>query len=151
MWLLSFIPSWFAFLLITVSVVGILLTYLTGIFTRIFPTLLPSLITIRTGLIVLLLVSTFIAGIAVNEERHDAEIAEMKEKVKESEKKAAEATARIEYVFLDRVKVVRDTQVVIQEKIKEVEKLIDSKCTITPEAIDILNSAAKGNLVGVKK
>ena len=35
------------------------------------------------------------------------------------------------------------TQVVIQERIKEVEKRIDSQCTVDPEVIQILNDAAK--------
>jgi hypothetical protein len=33
--------------------------------------------------------------------------------------------------------------VVIQEKLKEVEKVIDAKCEIDPSVISILNEAAK--------
>jgi hypothetical protein len=49
----------------------------------------------------------------------------------------------IEIVYRDRVKVVKQDVVVIQEKIREVEKVIDKGCVIAPEAISILNEAAK--------
>ena len=34
------------------------------------------------------------------------------------------------------------TKVVVQEKIKEVEKVIDGPCKIVPEAVEIHNQAA---------
>jgi len=37
------------------------------------------------------------------------------------------------------------------EKIKEVEKLIDAKCEVAPEAIQILNQAAKSPVKEEKK
>jgi hypothetical protein len=45
---------------------------------------------------------------------------------------------------VDKVRVVKETQVVIQEKIKTVEVKIDSQCKITSDTVDILNDAAKG-------
>jgi hypothetical protein len=38
---------------------------------------------------------------------------------------------------------VRDTQIVVQEKIREVEKVINEKCEIDPAVIDIHNHAAE--------
>jgi hypothetical protein len=64
-------------------------------------------------------------------------------KVKVAEEKSAQANTKIEYKFIDKVKVVHDTQVVIQERIKEVEKIIDAKCEVPREAIDLLNQAAQ--------
>ena len=77
--------------------------------------------------------------------------AESELKVAEAEKLAAEATAKIEYVFLDRLQVVQDTKVVVQEKIRDVAVNIDSHCKIAPEVIDILNDSAKNKVSKVKK
>lgn len=72
-------------------------------------------------------------------------------KVAEAEKRAAEATAKIEYVFLDRLQVVQDTKVVVQEKIRDVAVNIDAHCKISPEVVDILNNSAKNKVSKVKK
>ena len=70
-------------------------------------------------------------------------VAELEEKVKISEEKSKAANVQIQTVYRDKVKLVKETQVVIQERIKEVEKRIDSQCTIDTEVINILNDAAK--------
>jgi uncharacterized membrane protein len=70
-------------------------------------------------------------------------VAELEEKVKVSEAKSKAANVEIQTVYRDKVKIVKETQVVIQERIKEVEKRIDSQCTIDTEVINILNEAAK--------
>ena len=49
---------------------------------------------------------------------------------------------KIVTVYKDKIKVVKETQVVVQEKIKTVEVKIDSQCKITDDTIDILNQAA---------
>jgi hypothetical protein len=54
-------------------------------------------------------------------------------------------------VYIDRVKTVKDTQYVIQERIKEVEKIIDKECKVVPEAVDIHNAAAKNRKPGDNK
>ena len=64
-----------------------------------------------------------------------------------SEQKSKEANTQIQTVYVDRVKVVKEKQIVIQEKLKTVEVKIDANCKVVPEAISILNEAA----VGVKK
>jgi hypothetical protein len=69
-------------------------------------------------------------------------VAELEEKVKVAEAKSKTANVEIQTVYRDKVKVVKETQVVIQERIKEVEKRIDSQCTIDTEVIKILNDAA---------
>ena len=63
--------------------------------------------------------------------------------VKEAEAKSAVVNTEIKIVYRDRVKVVKQDVVVIQEKIREVEKVIDRGCVVAPEAISILNEATK--------
>jgi hypothetical protein len=82
-------------------------------------------------------------GAISNEEKWQALVKEMEAKVALAEEKSKNANSKIEYKFLDKVKLVEKTQVVIQEKLKEVEKVIDAKCEIDPSVISILNEAAK--------
>lgn len=70
-------------------------------------------------------------------------VAEMEAKVAESEKKSVKTNTVIKKVYVDRVKIVKQDVVVVQEKIKEVEKLIDKDCRVAPEAIQLLNEAAR--------
>jgi len=67
----------------------------------------------------------------------------MEAKVAEAEAKSVKTNTVIKKVYVDRVKVIKQDVVVVQEKIREVEKLIDKDCRVAPEALDLLNQAAK--------
>jgi ribosomal protein L24 len=71
------------------------------------------------------------------------QVAQMEAKVAESEEKSKKVNRAIQKVYVDRVKIVKQDVVVIQEKIREVSNTIDKDCKITPEAIDLLNQAAR--------
>jgi hypothetical protein len=73
-----------------------------------------------------------------------AKVAELESKVAVAEQKSKEVNTQIQTVYVDRVKVVKEKQIVIQEKLKTVEVKIDANCKVVPEAIDILNDAAAG-------
>ena len=83
--------------------------------------------------------------------KRQALVKEMEAKVALADEKSKNATGKIEYKFVDKVKVVKDVQVVVQEKIKEVATVIDSKCELTPEAVSLINAAAKNIKPGEKK
>ena len=76
-------------------------------------------------------------------------VAKLEEQVKVSEAKSAEANTQLDSKVKTKIKVVHDVQVVIKERIKEVEKRIDADCKVDPEAISIINDAAKN--IGGKK
>jgi hypothetical protein len=71
------------------------------------------------------------------------EVAKLEEQVKESEAKSKKVNTVIKKVYLDRVKIVKQDVVVIQEKIKEVSNAIDKDCKVSPEAVNLLNQAAR--------
>lgn len=64
------------------------------------------------------------------------------EKVKVVEEKSNQVNTKIEYVYKDRVKVVKDVQIEVREKIKEVAVSVDQECKITKDTVDILNYGA---------
>ena len=75
-------------------------------------------------------------------------VAELELKVAKAEKEAVEANARIETVYVDRIKVVKEVQYVVQGRISKDAGKLDKICKIDPEVIEILNQAAHS---GVKK
>ena len=144
MWMLSFVPD----ALLQLVVIGILFTgialYIISFFTRFIPPLIPYSGIARIMGTILTVVGIYFFGSYSTEMSWRAKVAELEEQVKVSETKSKEVNIQIQKVYVDRVKVVKQTQIVIQEKIKEVEIKIDSECKVAPEAVDILNEAAAG-------
>jgi hypothetical protein len=71
------------------------------------------------------------------------EVARLEEQVRESEEKSKKVNKVIQKVYVDRVKIVKQDVVVIQEKIREVSNVIDKDCKVSPEAVNLLNQAAR--------
>lgn len=143
MWMMSFVPD----AVLHLVVIAILFTgvgiYALSFFTRFVPPLIPySGITRIIGTL-LIVCGIYFYGSYSTEMSWRNKVAELEEKVKISEAKSKTANVEIQTVYRDKVKLVKETQVVIQERIKEVEKRIDSQCTIDTEVINILNDAAK--------
>ena len=143
MFLLSFLPDsfllWAINLILLVGLVGTLSSY----FIRFIPPLFPYAGLIKTIGIVLLVVGVYFRGGYGVEMEWRARVAEVEAKVAAAEAKSKQVNTVIQKVYVDKVKIVTDTKIVIQEKIVEKEKIIDAECKVAPEAITILNEAAK--------
>jgi hypothetical protein len=144
MWMLSFVPD----ALLYAVVIGTMFTgialYVISFVTRFIPPLIPYSGIARILGTILTVVGIYFFGSYSTEMSWRARVSELEEQVKVSEAKSKEVNIQIQKVYVDRVKVVKQTQIVIQEKIKEVEIKIDSECKVAPEAVDILNEAAAG-------
>ena len=148
MWILNFLPFWFFHLITLLAVIGLLVGFVLGMIPIINKYKLP----IQAVSILLLAFGLYMEGAISNEEKWQALVKEMEAKVALAEEKSKNANSKIEYKFVDKVKVVKDVQVVVQEKIKEISKVIDSKCELTPEAVSLINAAAKNKApVGEEK
>lgn len=139
MWILNFLPFWFFHLITLLGVLGLVAGFVLGMIPIINKYKLP----IQVISLLLLVAGIYMEGAISNEEKWQALVKEMEAKVALAEEKSKNANSKIEYKFIDKVKLVDKTQVVIQEKLKEVEKVIDAKCEIDPSVISILNEAAK--------
>lgn len=139
MWILNFLPFWFFHLITILGVVGLVAGFVLGMIPLINKYKLP----IQIFSLLLLVFGIYMEGAISNEEKWQALVKEMEAKVALAEEKSKNANSKIEYKFIDKIKLVDKTQVVIQEKLKEVEKVIDAKCEIDPLVISILNEAAK--------
>jgi hypothetical protein len=156
MWMLSFVPdSFLLYIVNAILIAGAIGTFFTFFIlhrvVRWLPAIAPYHLILQIISIVLLVGGVYLkGGYSVEMDwREKLRIAE--ERAKAAEEQAKVVNEKIVTVYKDRVKVVTDTKFVIQEKIKEVEKIIDKECKVAPEAVDIHNSAAKNRRPGESK
>jgi NADH:ubiquinone oxidoreductase subunit 6 (subunit J) len=138
MWLLSLLPNWFWHVMLGVTLITIAATY----FLRMIPFLAVNAIQLRFVATILLILTVWMEGGIANEDKWQARVAELETKVAAAEKAAVEANGRIETVYVDRVRVVKEVQYVVQNRIAKDAARIDQTCRVDPEAIEILNQAA---------
>ena len=143
MFLLNFIPDSFLIWVVNTVLLAGLLGTLSSYFIRFIPPLIPYAGLVKTIGIILLVAGVYLRGGYGVEMEWRQKVAELEAKVAKSEEKAKEINTTIQKVYVDKIKVVKDVQVVIQEKIIEKTKVIDAECKVAPEALEILNEAAK--------
>ena len=148
MWMLAFIPdaflAWIINTILVTGIIGFAASFFFGYVVRWLPSIAPYHLLIQVVSIVLLVAGVYFKGGYSVEMDWRNRVAEMEAKVAIAEQKSKEANTQIQTVYVDRVKVVKEKQIVIQEKLKTVEVKIDANCKVVPEAIDILNEAATG-------
>jgi uncharacterized membrane protein YraQ (UPF0718 family) len=156
MWMLAFVPDAFlAYIVNAILIAGAIGTFFTFFIlhrvVRWVPAIAPYHLILQIVSIVMLVAGVYLkGGYGVEIEwREKLRIAE--ERAKVAEEQAKVVNEKIVTVYKDRVKVVTETKFVIQEKIKEVEKIIDAQCKVAPEAVDIHNAAAKNRKPGESK
>jgi hypothetical protein len=148
MFLLNFIPDafliWIVNAILIAGIIGTVVAFFFGFFVRYLPWIIPYRMLLQIVALVLLIAGVYFKGGVGVEMSWRARVADMEAKVAKAEAESKTANENIKTVYVDKVRVVKETQVVIQEKIKTVEVKIDSQCKITTDTVDILNDAAKG-------
>lgn len=143
MWLLHLLPTslilWIVNIAMIAGLAGILISY----FIRFIPFINIYRTPIQIISIIVFCTGIYWYGGYTTEMMWRDEVARMEEKVAESEAKSKKVNKVIQKVYVDRVKIVKQDVVVIQEKIREVSTAIDKDCKITPEAVNLLNQAAR--------
>jgi hypothetical protein len=147
-WMIGWIPdALLAYAVNILLVVGAVSAFLSFFIihriVRWFPALAPYHLIIQIVSAALLVSGLYFKGGYGVEMAWRERVAELEAKIKESEEKAKIVNEKVVVEYRDRVKVVKDTKVVIQEKIKEVEKVIDAECKVPTQAVDIHNEATK--------
>jgi len=143
MWLLHLLPdSLILFIVYALMGLGAL-----GIIVGFFIKFIPWINIYRTPILIVSIL-LFCSGVYwyggyTTEMLWREEVAKLEAKVAEAEKQSVKTNTVIKKVYIDRVKIVKQDVVVVQEKIREVEKLIDKDCKVAPEAIQLLNEAAR--------
>jgi hypothetical protein len=150
MWILHFLPdSFIAWIVNIIFLLGLAAT-IAGFFIKFIPLVNQYRLPIQIGGIVVLCLGIYLKGGYAVETTWRERVRELEGKVAIAEAQSQQANTDLTRALQQKNKVVKEVQVVIQERIKEVEKKIDAECQVAPEAIDILNDAAR-NVKGDKK
>ena len=138
---LLLLPTWFWFV---VAGAGAVLYFFSG-FIQAIPFAQAKLAgySIKYIGLALLLGGVYLTGGAGVTALWKSEAEALKAKIAISEEQSKQANTKLDAALKDKVKTIKEVQVVIKERIKEVEKKIDSQCVVAPEAIGILNDAAR--------
>lgn len=144
MFLLSFIPdAWLQLAVYSVLAAGVGM-YVLSFFLNFIPPLQPYRVALQLVGSLLAICGVYFYGGYSTEMEWRAKVTELETKVAKSEAESKVANTKIQTVYVDRVKVIKDKQIVIEKQIVEVAAKMDAKCEVIPEALDILNDAAKG-------
>jgi hypothetical protein len=149
MWMLAFVPD--SFLLYLVNMIfytGIVFTVL-GFLLRFKFLANYQFILQVVGVLALALGLYFKGGFEVEQQWRER-VAAMEAKVAAAEAKSKEVNTVIQERVVTQIKKIKEVEYKNREVIKQVEKIIDKDCTIPPEAIDILNAAARNEAVILK-
>jgi hypothetical protein len=153
--MLSFVPDslllWIVNTVLIVGAIGSFLSFfvLHKILNK-FPALAPYHLLIQIVSIVLLVSGVYLKGGYGVEMAWRERVADLEAKIKVAEAKSEQANIDLAAKQKEKVKVVKEVQVVIKEKIVQVAGKIDAECKVDPDAITIINDAAK-NQVRTKK
>jgi hypothetical protein len=138
LWLLT---SWMVYIVHIALVIGVIGTFFSYILYRI-PFVWQYASIIKLVALPLLIISIFLEGYFYASKSWIEESKKFEEKVKVAEQQSKEANVKLDNALKDKNNAVKKQQIVIQERIKEVQVQVNADCKVSPEAVKILNDAA---------
>ena len=102
MWLLQWLPDWVFHLILLVGLLGLGFSFLL----KFFPSAAPYKVLIQVVASLMIVLGVYMEGAISNQSWWELRVAEAEKRVAEAEKKAAEANGKIEYVIVEKTKVV---------------------------------------------
>lgn len=138
-----FLPDSLLYFFVVCTILLGITAYAVGTFIQYFPPLMPYQKALKIGGAVLTVLGIYFYGGYAVEMEWRQKVRELEAKIALAEEQSKTANAQIETKIVEKTKVIHDLQVVYKEKIVEVAKTIDAQCVVAPEALDILNEAAK--------
>lgn len=139
MWILNFLPDWFFHAALLLGVLAII----ASMFLKQFPMIKRYQTPLWLLGLILCIAGVWYSGGIAKDREYQQRISELQVQIAQAEKRAAEANARVEYVYRDRVKVVEKIRYKVISAIRESSGELDARCEVIPEAVDILNQAAR--------
>lgn len=147
MFLLSFVPDALIQLIVNgvliAGIVGCVVSFFFGFFVRWLPWIIPYRMILQIlGLILLIAGVYFKGGVGVEMEWRER-VKEAQEKVKAAEERSDKINKELEQAKREKDKAVAESKLKIKETIVIQAATIDDKCKVAPEALSIINDAAK--------
>lgn len=140
-WLLNFLPTWiFQAVALGLIVLGI------GVHMFVRHPIVPSIIPKIIGLL-LAVAGVFISGGIWTQSEFLAAVEKQKQEIARLEKASGEITTKVEKVYIERTKVIKEKGDVIIEKVPEyITKDADAKCDVPNGFVVLHNSAVKNEI-----
>jgi hypothetical protein len=143
-WMFSIIPdavlNWVYWFIIALGITGMF----AGWFGKFIPMYGRYIGFIKPVGIALVILGVWLRGGYDTELAWRAKVAEAEAKVVAAEAKSKETNTVIQTQYRDKVKTVKEVQVVVQERIVKEAAQMDAECKVDSSAISILNQAAGG-------
>lgn len=139
MWFLS---SWISYIVHAALIAGVVGTFFGSILNKV-PFINNYASILRAIALPLMLVAIFAEGYLYASKSWIEEAKKYEEKVKVAEQQSKDANTKLTKELADKNKEIKQQQVIIKEKIKEVQVKVNAECKVAPEAINIHNEAAK--------
>ena len=139
MWLIDWLPAWFFHATFVIGLVGLGATFVVGLLPYFKTYTLP----LRIVFTVVLVGSTWFLGGHANEEKWQARVTELEEKIKQSEAESKEANEIIVTKFVTKTKVIKEQA---DQRVEYIDREIvkyDTKCEIPKDLVKLLNEAAE--------
>lgn len=100
--------------------------------------------------IILAILGIYMYGGASIIDHYQKMIAEYEQKIKVAEEKSVAVNTVIEERIRYETQIIRDNQIVYQDRIIEVATEVDGQCKVHPEIVEILNNAAENPLTNFR-
>jgi len=137
-WIIGKIPATFW---LVMAVVGVALFFAAGILGRLPPLKAYSFF-IKPLSVVLTVIGIYMYGGASINDHYQKLIKEYEQKIAIAEEKSAAVNTVIEERIKYQTQIIRDNQIVYQDKIIEVATEVDGQCKLDPRVAEILNGAS---------
>ena len=137
-WIIGKIPATFWLMM---AVVGVALFFAAGILGKLPPFKAYSIF-IKPLSVVMAVLGIYMYGGASINDHYQKIIKEYEQKIKVAEEKSAAVNTVIEERVKYQTRVIRDNQIVYQDKIIEVAKEVNGQCKLDPRVAEILNGAS---------
>lgn len=143
-WMFSIIPdavlNWVYWAIIAIGITGMF----AGWISKFIPMYGRYIGFIKPVGIALVVLGVWLRGGYDTEMAWRAKVAEAEAKVVAAEAKSKETNTVIQTQYRDKVKTVKEVQIVVQERIVKEAAQMDAECKVDASAISILNQAAGG-------
>jgi hypothetical protein len=137
-WIIGKIPATFW---LVMAVVGVALFFAAGILGRLPPFKAYSFF-IKPISVILTVIGIYMYGGASINDHYQKLIKEYEQKIALAEEKSAAVNTVIEERIKYQTQVIRDNQIIYQDKIIEVATEVDGQCKLDPRVAEILNGAS---------
>ena len=139
MWFLS---SWISYIVHAALIIGVVGTFFGSILNKV-PFINNYASILRAIALPLFIAAVFAEGYLYASKSWIEEAKKYEKKVKVAEQQSKDANTKLSKELADKNKEIKQQQVIIKEKIKEVQVKVNAECKVAPEAINIHNEAAK--------